>query len=98
MIELPTLLETLSFTFYFPTSICGPAIEFADFISFIRLEKEYLNIPKSKAIKESMEDLLISVGMMAAKVIFTPFFYPAYLLTDEFYYKNFVYKVFIVLN
>lgn len=87
------MLETLAYTFYFPTSMCGPAIEFSDFISFIRLEKEYANIPKDKAIKEGLEDLLISVGLMVAKLILSPVFDPLYLLTDDFYYKNYLYKV-----
>ena len=87
------MLETLSYTFYFNTSMCGPSIEFADFINFIRLEKEYKNIPREKAISEGLEDLLISIGLMASKIIFTPIFEPFFMISDEFYYKNYFYKV-----
>ncbi len=74
VVELPTLLEVLSYTVYFNTCMCGPSIEFADFISFIRLEKEYAAIPKHLAIREGLEDLLICIGFMVSKVIFSPIF------------------------
>ena len=35
IVEKPTLLEVLSFVFFYPTSIVGPSIEFKDFINFI---------------------------------------------------------------
>lgn len=93
VVELPTLLEVISYTVYFNTSMCGPAIEFADFISFIRLENEYKEIPKDLAKREGLEDLLICIGFMAAKVIFSPIFEINYLISDEFYYKSYLYKV-----
>lgn len=73
--------------------MCGPAVEFADFINFIRREKEYWNIPQELATKEGLEDLAICIGLMAAKVIFSARFDHLYLISDEFYYKNYLYKV-----
>ena len=35
IVETPTLLEVLSFIYFYPTSIVGPSIEFKDFINFI---------------------------------------------------------------
>ena len=35
VVEKPTLLEVLSFVYFYPTSIVGPSIEFKDFINFI---------------------------------------------------------------
>ena len=35
VIEKPSLLEVLSFIYFYPTSIIGPSIEFKDFINFI---------------------------------------------------------------
>jgi lysophospholipid acyltransferase len=34
--EKPTLLEVLSFVYFYPTSIIGPSIEYKDFINFIQ--------------------------------------------------------------
>ena len=35
VIEQPSLLEVLSFVYFYPTSIIGPSLEFKDFINFI---------------------------------------------------------------
>ena len=35
IVEKPTLLEVLSYVYFYPTSIVGPSIEFKDFINFI---------------------------------------------------------------
>ena len=42
-----TIFEFFSFTFFFPTCICGPFIEFNDFIRFIEEKGEYANIPST---------------------------------------------------
>ena len=34
--EKPSLLEVLSFIYFYPTSIIGPSIEYKDFINFIK--------------------------------------------------------------
>ena len=35
VVEMPNLLEVLSFVYFYPTSIIGPSIEYKDFINFI---------------------------------------------------------------
>ena len=35
IVEKPTLVEVLSFIYFYPTSIIGPSIEYKDFINFI---------------------------------------------------------------
>lgn len=45
IVEKPTLLEILSFTFYYPSSVIGPSFEFKDFRAFIRKEGVYSRIP-----------------------------------------------------
>ena len=42
--EKPTLLEVLSFIYFYPTSIVGPSIEFKDFINFIKEEDCYSHL------------------------------------------------------
>jgi lysophospholipid acyltransferase len=42
-----TLLEYVSYIFFFPSSICGPFFEFNDFMNFIYRREEYSNIPNT---------------------------------------------------
>ena len=35
VVEMPSLLEVLSFVYFYPTAIIGPSIEYKDFINFI---------------------------------------------------------------
>ena len=44
IVEKPTLLEVLSFIYFYPTSIVGPSIEFKDFINFIKEEDCYSHL------------------------------------------------------
>ena len=39
--EMPTFLEVMTYTFYFPSAIMGPYFEFMDFKNFIYLQEEY---------------------------------------------------------
>jgi hypothetical protein len=96
VVDTPSLLEVLSYTFYYNTSMCGPAVEFADFFNYIYKKNESSNIPQDKAIKEGFEDLIICIGFMAAKLTLSSTFNMAFLITDEFYYKNYFYKFFYV--
>ena len=41
IVEKPSFLEILSFTYFYPTSIIGPSIEYKDFINFINEEDCY---------------------------------------------------------
>jgi lysophospholipid acyltransferase len=42
--EKPTLLEVLSFIYFYPTSLVGPSIEYKDFINFINEADCYSNL------------------------------------------------------
>ena len=44
IVERPTLLEVLSFIYFYPTSIIGPCIEFKDFINFINEKDCYAHL------------------------------------------------------
>ncbi len=46
VVEKPTLLEVLSFIYFYPTSIIGPSIEFKDFINFINETDCYTDLNK----------------------------------------------------
>lgn len=43
--EKPTLIEVLSFSFYFPSAVIGPSFEFKDFHNFIYMRDCYSRIP-----------------------------------------------------
>lgn len=60
MIPDYTIIEYLSYIFFFPTSIMGPVIEFRDFINFINLKEEYGKIPST---------LLPSIGRLVTGFI-----------------------------
>ena len=44
IIEKPTLLEVLSFIYFYPTAVIGPSIEYKDFINFIKEVDNYSNL------------------------------------------------------
>jgi lysophospholipid acyltransferase len=44
VVEKPTLLEVLSFIYFYPTSLVGPSIEYKDFINFINEADCYSNL------------------------------------------------------
>ena len=46
IVEKPTLLEVLSFIYFYPTSIMGPSIEYKDFINFINETDCYTDLSK----------------------------------------------------
>jgi lysophospholipid acyltransferase len=47
IIEKPSLLEVLSFVYFYPTAIMGPSIEYKDFINFIKETDCYSNLDKN---------------------------------------------------
>jgi len=43
--KLPSLLEFISFIYFFPQALCGPVVEFYDFQLFMNRNGRYKNIP-----------------------------------------------------
>jgi len=92
IIEKPTLLETFSYIFYYPTSLIGPSFEFADFRKFINLEAEYKEIPMLKCLKHSLKQLSVAVFYQICFVAFLDKLNPHLVLTEDYSSKSFLYK------
>ena len=71
IVEKPTLLEVLSFIYFYPTSIIGPSIEFKDFINFINEKDCYSDLKKhfSYIFVEGLKYFVYSFLAMAAYAI-----------------------------
>ena len=65
IIQKPTLLEVLSFIYFYPTSIIGPSIEFKDFINFINEKDCYQNL-NSKLLYILPRGLIYFLGSFVA--------------------------------
>jgi len=83
-VEVPTLLETLSYVFYFPSSIYGPSFEFVDFKKFIYLQGPYNNIPIILAIKAALVELFKGAIFMIVFFFFLEKYPISYIATEEF--------------
>lgn len=89
---MPSLLETFSYIFYFPSAVVGPSFEFADFRNFINLEGPFKNIPKFLAIKSAVIELFKSVINILIVLFFLKPFDGNYCITQEYANKPIWYK------
>ena len=91
--EMPTFLEVMTYTFYFPSAIMGPFFEFMDFKNFIYLQEEYSRLKPLNTIYFS----LIELTFVSISTVFYGYFGPKYPLsycgTKEYGEKSFLYKV-----
>ena len=87
-------MEIFSYIFYFPTSLCGPSCEFADFKKFIYFENEYKNIPWKKCNKLGFIDFMLSIGCVMIVVLIGKIFPAGYCGTEEYVNETMVYKYF----
>ena len=46
----PTLLEVMSYTFFIGGCVCGPFLEYKDFIDFIEKNGHYKDLPKNTIV------------------------------------------------
>ncbi len=95
VVEKPTLLEVLSFIYFYPTSIVGPSIEFKDFINFINEADCYSNLTKNLGylIKYSLLYFFGSFVAIAYCTIVTSKVPLASTYEEEFGKHNFLYKL-----
>jgi lysophospholipid acyltransferase len=91
--DKPTLLETFSYIYFFPSAILGPSFEFSEFRDFIYLKGNYGNIPKDSCIVSGLYELgkalvnIISTVVLSAPLDFN------YCASEDFGTKNIFYKV-----
>jgi lysophospholipid acyltransferase len=69
MIKDFTNFEYFCYVYFYPTSICGPFIEFKDFQNFINLKEEFANIPSTvlPSLKRLLHAVIFSVIYFAFK-------------------------------
>lgn len=96
MRDLPSLLETFSYIFYFPSCIIGPSFEFIDFIRYIRKEKEYKNIPIKRCMKKGFNEFLIALFWTLSFVLLHEKLNPFWASSDEFAEKSYIFKILYV--
>ena len=98
IVEQPTLLEVLSYIYFYPTSLIGPSIEFKDFINFINETDCYSDL-KSKMklfIKKGGFYLLLSFISMFVFSIINNFF-PIENVAEEDFGKHSLLYTFVYL-
>ena len=89
--KLPSLFEYLSFILFFPSVSIGPSFEYSDYIRYIKLQDEFKAIPDP--FLSSLRVLgysIIAIGLCVIGDIYFPF---TYCTTEEYYQKEFLYKV-----
>ena len=95
--EKPTLLETLSFAFFYPSAVIGPSFEFRDFYNFIYFKDCYANLPIKLTMIYGAYYGLLSVLMMAFYGGFSPRYPLSYVGSVEYGTKSLLYR-FMYLN
>jgi lysophospholipid acyltransferase len=85
-------LEIFSFVFYYSSSLIGPSFEFKDFITFIRLEGDFKEIPYNKCSVAAAQHATTGIVFVAMVVTFLPKFDPNFCGTEEFINHSMIYK------
>jgi len=93
IIEKPSLLEILSFIYFYPTAIVGPSIEYKDFINFIKETDCYSNLDKNLPylLKNGLNYFLGSFVAMAYYAIMSNKLPVEELVKEEFGKHNLLY-------
>jgi lysophospholipid acyltransferase len=97
--EKPTLLETFSFIFFYPSCLIGPSFEFKDYIQFIRLEGDYQNIPWKQSNLAALKEFLMVLVCLFIRLNLGKNFSTKYCGTEEYVEKSIGYKyIYMVLS
>ena len=101
--SIPTILEYVSYIFFYPTAIIGPFIEYKDFINFIEEKNCYENLTSKKKItyllKQGTIRLLLSFFFMGTYAFFLPMVPVEFLGEKDFVikYPKFYQRIFYLL-
>ncbi|MCQ2819069.1 MAG: hypothetical protein MJ252_17545 [archaeon] len=90
--EKPTLLETFSYVYYFPSACIGPSFEFKDFKDFIYLRGRYAKMPYDLILPWGIFYFFYSFFWMGFYGYFGPRYPLSYCGTVEFGEKSMWYK------
>ena len=95
--DMPTLLETLSYIFYFPSCVIGPVFEFRDFKDFIYHQGVYKNLKLKTTFFFGGIELIFTFMSMAYYAYFSSKIPLSYAGSVEFGEKSLLYK-FLYIN
>lgn len=85
MIKEFTVLEYFSYTFFYPSSMCGPFFEFSDYLRYINLSDEYANIPST--VMPSLTRFLQGIVYIAIYNAAKPFIAPEMIIDENNLYS-----------
>ena len=93
----PSILEVLSYVYFYPTCIIGPFLEFKDFINWINFEGCYKNLSKNKKLIffKGLEYFIFSFLIMGIYAFLGPYF-PIAKVADINFRKNVNYLYFML--
>jgi lysophospholipid acyltransferase len=74
IVEFPSLFKYLSYIYFYPTALVGPAFEYNDYVDFIELKGDFENIPS--AWLPSLFDLVGAFFQIALLIVVSPHFEP----------------------
>lgn len=93
IVEKPSLLETFSFVYFYPTSVVGPSIEYKDFIDFIYLRGCYSNLPIKYLLINGIQYFGLSLVIMGLYAFIGPKFPISVVGEPSFNQYNMLYKI-----
>ena len=96
IINKPTLLETFSYIFFFPTSLIGPNVEFYDFMNFMKLEGDFKSLDYSKCNKQLVKDIIKDIILIIITGGTGHILSPEYTGTEEFKVRSMLFKIIYV--
>jgi len=74
IVEFPGLFKYMSYVYFYPAALVGPAFEYNDFIDFIELKGDYQNIPST--VLPALTDLVGGFFQVAILILLSPYFEP----------------------
>jgi len=97
IINCPSLLEILSFVYFYPTCIIGPSLEYKDFINWINFEGPYKNLYNNKKLIffKGLEYFIYSFIVMGLYAFLGPYF-PIEKIADINFRKKLNYPYFML--
>ena len=95
IVKFPSLLQFLSYIFFYGSALIGPGFDYSDYSEFIELKGNYSNIPKS--FFPALKDLRNALIMIVIFIFLNPIFEPKKMDEISFLEKPFWMK-FLLFN
>jgi len=92
IVEIPSVLEFLSYTYFCCTCLCGPFYDYMDYKRFIEEDGIYKKIPST--IIPSIKQFLKSKICLVLTMAIGTYYWPDFCSSDEYQEFSFLYKVF----